>query len=123
MLSASLDVWQNDDVADSIPDLSININHSLETRIPHSRNRAWELDNFDIRPPDSVQCAQFERMQIRFEFLEIPKTKRAKRVKPDSTKIDTEEEMMLDSELTLSAHREIDELAHVVREMCKVYQA
>jgi hypothetical protein len=56
-------------------------------------------------------------MQIRFEFLEIPKTKRAKRVKPDSTKIDTEEEMMLDSELTLSAHREMDELAHVVEEM------
>jgi hypothetical protein len=118
LLSASFDVWQNDDAADSIPDLSININHGLETRTPHSRNRAWELDNFDIKPPDSVLCAQFERVQIRFEFLEIPKkAKCVKRAKPDTTKFDAEEEMLLDFELTLGTHREMDELAHVVEEM------
>ena len=47
-------------------------------------SKAWLLDNFDIKAPESVLCAEFERLQIRLDFHQIlNRSPRAvKRVKP-----------------------------------------
>jgi hypothetical protein len=104
---------------DSPPGLSININHGTEMPAPLARNRAWILDTFDIKPPDSVLCAEFERLQIRFDFLEIrKKAKRAKKNEPAVADDYIEEEMLLDDPgVSFSPHGNMGELAHVVEAM------
>ena len=103
---------------DSVPGLSINVNHCLQTPTPPTRHRAWVLDTFDIKPPDSVLCAEFERMQIQFDFLEIrKKTKPIKRVKTNAEQFDIEEEMLLDLAPSFKGHGNVDELVHAVARM------
>ncbi|KAE9377457.1 hypothetical protein N431DRAFT_541237 [Stipitochalara longipes BDJ] len=117
-LSASLDVWKNDGRRDSSPDLSINIKHGVEIPTPQTRHRAWILDTFDIRAPDSILCAAFECLQIRLDFFEIrKKAKRARIGKPVVTEFDIEEEMLLDVPLGFNTYQTTDELAHVVESM------
>ncbi|KAH8754680.1 hypothetical protein F5882DRAFT_469304 [Hyaloscypha sp. PMI_1271] len=117
-LSASLDLWQSDGTADSVRDLSINVNHGLQTPTPPTRHRAWVLDTFDIKPPDNVLCVEFERMQIQFDFLEIrKKAKPIKKVKTNAEQFDIEEEMLLDLAPSFKGHGNVDELAHAVARM------
>jgi hypothetical protein len=117
-LSASLDPGPIDSSADSIPDLSININRGLDTPMQQARQRAWELDTFDIVPPETVLCAEFERMQIQFDFLDVrKKPKRVKTVQSGSTELDIEAEMLLDSAMDSVVQGSFDELAHNVDRM------
>jgi hypothetical protein len=117
-LSASLNPGPIGSSADSVPDLSINLNHDLDTPMQQARQRAWELDTFDIKPPDSVLCAEFERMQIQFDFLDIrKKPKRVKTVKSGSTELDIEAEILLDSAVDSVAQWGIGELGHTVDRM------
>lgn len=117
-LSASLDPWPIDSSADSIPDLSININRGLDTPMQQARHRVWELDTFDIKPPESVLCAEFERMQIQFDFLDVrKKPKRVKTVPSGSTELDIEAEMLLDSAVDSVVQGDFDELTHTVDRM------
>lgn len=117
-LSASLDVWQNDGSAGPAPDVSINFNYGLEIPTPQTQHRAWVLDNFDIKPPDSVLCADFERMQIQFNFLQIlKKPKRVKRVKLDAGEIEVQDEMLLDAARDPGTYGYLDGLAHTVAMM------
>jgi hypothetical protein len=91
----------------------------LETLIPQTQYRVWTLENFDIKPPDSVICAEFERMQIQFNFLTIQeKAKRVKRVKSDAAQFDTGQELMLlDLAPGSGGHGSMNELACAVEEM------
>jgi hypothetical protein len=118
-LSASIDIWQNDGTADSVPDLSININvkHGLQNPIQPARKRAWTHDNFDTKPPDSVFCADLEKIQIRFDFLEIQKTTRRVKKAKSAAQPDIEEEMLLDIAPPFDAHGDMDELFHTIAEM------
>jgi hypothetical protein len=117
-LSASLDLWQSDGTADSVRDLSINVNHGLQTPTPPTRHQAWVLDTFDIKPPDNVLCVEFERMQIQFDFLEIrKKAKPIKKVKANAEQFAIEEEMLLDLAPSFKGHGNVDELAHAVARM------
>jgi hypothetical protein len=117
-LSASLDVWQTDDSTDLARDLSIKINHGMEPSNPQTRNRAWTLDNFDTKPPDSALCAKFEGMQIQFDFLDIrDEVKSSKRVKSDAAGFDAKELMLLDSAPNSDSHDKTNDLTHAIERM------
>jgi hypothetical protein len=117
-LSASLDIWQNDDPAKIARDLSININHGMEPPIPQTRNRAWALDNFDMKPPESVLCAEFERMQVQFNFLDVrEQAKPVKRVKADIGGFDIQEAMLLELAPESDTNGTTNELEHAVEGM------
>lgn len=114
-LSASLDVWQSS-VGPS-PDISINLNHGVEYASPQTQHRAWTLDTLDLTPPDSVLRAHLERVQIHFNFSEIPKKQpRAKRIKSDHSGNDDQDVMLLDCPRNIDDGN-MSELAHAVEEM------
>jgi hypothetical protein len=117
-LSASLDPGPIDSSAASGPDLSINISRGLDTPMQEARQRALKLDTLDIKPPESVLCAEFERMQIQFDFLDVrKKPKRVKTVKSGSTELDIEAVMLLDSAVDSVVQGDFDEFAHTVDRM------
>lgn len=118
-LSTSLDILQSDDIhGEPAPDFSITINHGLEISTPQPQRRAWVLDTFDIKPTDSVLCAEFERLQIQFDFLGIQeKAKRVKRTKTDTAETDIEEEMLLGFASEVDTKGHTNELTHIVEEM------
>lgn len=117
-LSTSLEPEPIDSSADSVSHLSININRALDTSVQQARKRAWELDTFDIIPPESVLCAKFERMRIQFDFVEVQeKPKRVKTDKSGSTELDIEKEILLDFAVNSVVKGDFDDLAHTVDRM------
>lgn len=116
-LSASLDIWQHAGIISST-NLSINIKHGVEIPTQQTRHRAWDLDTFDIKPPDIILRAEFERLQIRFDFSEM--RKKAKRVtigEPVVADDDAEEVMLLDLDVGCNLHESMDELKNTVESM------
>jgi hypothetical protein len=90
----------------------------MEIPIQQTGHRAWDLDTFDIKPPDSVLCAEFERLQIRFDFCEIHK--KAKRATIGHTVVadnDVNEVMLLELNVDFSPLESIDELTKCVKIM------
>ena len=69
--STSLDVLQTKRLEEQ-PDIAVHINHGTQVpEVERRVKRAWELKNTDIKPPDSILCAELERLQINFDFLTI----------------------------------------------------
>lgn len=75
--------------------MSIYINHAISS--PETEPKPWLLDNIDIKAPDSVLCAEFERLNIQLRFHQIRKKARmtSKRVKPSLPKQSSPESMLL----------------------------
>jgi len=90
----SLDIPRKDDLGERIADISIHINHDMESSVPKNPPRACMLDNIDVKSPDNTLCASFERLQIQFNFLPVQKKLlQAKRLKPDV--VESRQDMMM----------------------------
>jgi hypothetical protein len=79
-------------------DISIAIKRGAEPQMLQAGPGASLVENVDIRPPESALCADFERLQIQFNFISIhdkqPRT--AKRIKSGPAKPEVVEEMVFD---------------------------
>jgi hypothetical protein len=80
------------------PDISIAIKRGTEPQMLQAGSRALLVENVDIRPPESVLCADFERLQIQFNFLSThdKQVPAAKRIKSGSAEPEVVEEMLFD---------------------------
>ena len=80
----------------SATDLSIYINHG--TSSAKTPPRAWLLDNIDIKVPETVLCAEFERLELQLSFQQIQKASRtmSKRMKSCPPDPDPPDLMLLD---------------------------
>jgi hypothetical protein len=95
-LSTTLEIPQSYRNVESSKDFSIYINHAISCA--ETQPKAWLLDNIDIKPPESVLCAEFERLHFQLRFHQIQKmpwatSKRAKSNVPQSNSPDS---MLLD---------------------------
>lgn len=95
-LSASLEIPQSHQATESATDLSIYINHG--TSSAKTLPKAWLLDNIDIKAPETVLCAEFERLELQLSFQRIQKASRtmSKRVKSCPPDPDPPDLMLLD---------------------------
>jgi hypothetical protein len=100
-------------MANRQPDISIAIKRGTEPQMLQAGPRALLVENVDIRPPESVLCADFERLQIQFNFLSThDKQPPAKKIKSGSATSE-EDEMLFD--LSSDAHgSHLEELEDVV---------
>jgi hypothetical protein len=55
----------------SLNHLSIRIHRNTYSNASLSRPRGWNLDVVDIIPPESVLCAEFQRLRINLDFNKI----------------------------------------------------
>jgi hypothetical protein len=55
----------------SLNHLSIRIHRNTYSNASVSRPRGWNLDVVDIIPPESVLCAEFQRLRINLDFNKI----------------------------------------------------
>jgi hypothetical protein len=97
------------------PDISIAIKRGTEPRMLQIGPRALLVENVDIRPPESVLCAEFERLQIQLNFLSTQdkQPSAAKRIKSGSAESEEMDEMLFD--LSSDARRShLEELEDVV---------
>jgi hypothetical protein len=90
----------------------------MQPSAPNIESKAWLQDHTDVNPPGSVQCAQFARLRIHFEFLTIkdkpsPWAKRTESTANDSSSRDV---MLLDYPVGLvKGHlEELEEVAAVL---------
>jgi hypothetical protein len=113
-LSTSLDIPKLK-VEDRQPDILIAIKRGIEPQMSQAVPRVLLSENVDIRPPESVLCAEFERLQIQFRFFSIQGKQPpvAKRVKSGSAELEIVDEMLFDLS---SDHRgsHLEELEDVV---------
>ena len=77
--------------------------------------KAW-LDNIDIKAPDSVVCAEFECLHIRYGFHQIQDKPQvmAKRIKSGLPQPDSANIMLLDSISDLESNTELTNFENVV---------
>jgi hypothetical protein len=96
-LSTLLDVPRTK-MASRQPDISIAIKRGTEPQMLQTGLRALLEENVDIRPPESVLCADFERLQIQFNFLSTQdkQSAAAKRVKSGSADPEEVDKMLFD---------------------------
>jgi hypothetical protein len=80
------------------PDISIAIKRGTEPQMLQAGSRALLAENVDIKPPESVLCADFERLQIQFNFLSThdKQPAAAKRIKSGSAEPEEVDEMLFD---------------------------
>ena len=94
-LAPSLEISQSIPSAVPSADISIFINNGTSTS--KAQPKAWLLDNIDIKAPESVLPAKFERLQIQLSFHQTQKGSRSsKRVKSVPSDPDSPESMLLD---------------------------
>lgn len=81
--------------------------------------RAWLSGNIDIQPPDSVLCAQFEKLFIKLEFStakrRLPVAKNDERNTEDPTHTDSTDLMLLDPFQILIDSHQLEEFEAVVQ--------
>jgi hypothetical protein len=96
-LSTLLDVPRTK-MANRQPDISIAIKRGTEPQMLQTGLRALLVENVDIRPPESVLCADFERLQIQFNFLSThdKQPPAVKRIKSGSAQSEEVDEMVFD---------------------------
>ena len=96
-LSTLLDIPRIE-MANRQPDISIAIKRGTEPQMLQAGSRALLVENVDIRPPESVLCADFERLQIQFNFLSTHDKQPpvAKRIKSGSAESEEVDEMLFD---------------------------
>lgn len=95
-LSTSLEISQSYQNAESSTDISIYLSHVIST--PETESRAWLVDDIDIKAPESVLCADFERLTLHLRFLRVRKKAPtiSKRVKSNLPTPNSPESMLLD---------------------------
>ena len=79
--------------------------------------RGWLLDNVDVRPPEAVLCAEFERLHLKLDLGAEAKKGRlgSKRVKSHLEAEDTPEIMLFDQPAREDTHLErLEEVVDVL---------
>lgn len=107
---------QQDVSGNAQTDITIYLNHS-DTAVgikPHARG--WLLNDVDVKPPESVPCAEFERLQIQWDLCTIQMTNGPpnKRRKSHTKEPGSPDMMLLDSFVGLSNDNHLRGLEEVV---------
>jgi hypothetical protein len=116
-LSTSLEISQSIQIAELAADISIYIDHGIFS--PNIPPKAWLLDNIGIKAPESVLCAEFERLHIRLDFHQILKKSRPAVKRPKSRPQDpgSPDMMLLDYSSGLEEEFHVKSFEQTVNEL------